>query len=117
MLQVNAHVTAIHGAGTADDWDRAGGPGAEKWAGRAPAYYQEKIDRVRGAGDAVDVLTRRTLYVDTAEADAMALDTDDVITLELDRGPAVQAKALLIARAALDGFDAVATTRIELEAA
>ena len=112
--QVNAHVVKVSGAGTADDWDRAGAAGAVKWEGEASAYYREKADRVEADG-AVNVLTRRTVWVDTTDADAMSVDTDDVIEVRLDRGSTITATAQAVSRSALDGVSPdLQTTRLDL---
>jgi hypothetical protein len=111
--QSNGALTKIARAAAPDDWDVNVAAGADKWAGRIRAYYREKVDRVQ-AGDELNVLTRRTAWVDTAELPA-ELDTDDVITLELDTGELVTSPAKTIARARLEGLERVATTRIDLE--
>ena len=113
--QVNAHVTRVVGQGTADDWDRPASDGAQKWVGRAAAYYREKVDRVTDGAGSVNVLVRRTVWVDTSDLDAMALDTDDVITIEPDGRPAITSPARTIARSALADAPTVSTTRIDLE--
>lgn len=89
--QTNATLTLVAGAGTADDWDRPGGAGPEKWAGEVRGYYRERTDRERG-DQAVDVLVRRELIIDTADLDAInlaagddgELDTDDLVTFRVD---------------------------------
>lgn len=111
--QVNGRLTRVAGAQAADDWDTAVAAGADKWAGTIDVYYREKVDRV-AAGDEVNVLTRRTAWADTAELTA-ELDTDDVITLELDDGRTITSPARTIARSSLAGAELVATTRIDLE--
>jgi hypothetical protein len=79
--QVNAVVTLITGAGNpGDPWgDDTDTPGVEKFTGEAPAYYREVLDRVIG-DNSVNILERAELILDTADLDAMNLDTDDVIT-------------------------------------
>lgn len=117
--QANASVTIVTGAGVADDWDRAGTTGAEKWNGAADAYYREKTDRVSDGAGTVNIFTRRTLWVDTADADLMNVDTDDRITFALDDGSGpFTATAVSVARARLAGIPTnLQTTRIELEPA
>lgn len=113
--QVNAVITAVNGAGTADDWDRPGSAGSPKWTGEAPAYYREKIDRERVEG-AVNVFLRRELIVDTDVYDELELDTDDVITFARDGGSSSTSSAVSIRRADLDGIPAeLRTTLIRLE--
>lgn len=123
--QANATITAVRGQGQRDDWDRnqGGDEGAPKFAGELRAYYREKADRV-ASGGAVDVITRRTLWVTTAElrrvgllgAGAPAdLDTDDVITFTPDGRPEASSPAIAVAASELAGASAVSTTRIDLE--
>jgi hypothetical protein len=128
--QVNASITRIQqagatvGGGDVDDWDtpgtdspdeEAGGAGSEKWAGAISAYYREKVDRVPDGAGGINVLTRRTLWIDSADAEALAIDTDDVVTFTA-RGASQTGQAKTIARAALPGVAAnIQTTRIDLE--
>lgn len=110
----NATLTEVRGSGTSDDWDSPAAAGAVKFAGAILGYYRETVDRLVGAGG-VNVETRRTFWLDTADYDATGpLDTDDVITLELAEGTftgTVQA----IARSHLAGIPGdLQTTRIEL---
>lgn len=114
--QSNATVTDVHGQGTREDWDTPAGAGAGKWAGQARAYYRETLDRVTGNGT-VTVITRRELIVDYADVAAMALDTDDVITFELDGDPTPRAgQAKAIPRKLLGAVPrALQTSRIVLE--
>lgn len=87
----------------------------DKWRGRVAAYYREKLDRVT-TGEELNIVTRRTLYVDTAELPD--LDTDDVLEVDLDTGATVRARARNIARSSLAGIPSqLQTTKIELEAA
>lgn len=100
--QSNATVTAVVGSGKADDWDRPAAAGGAKWAGSVRAYYREATDRATIEG-AVNVLERRELILDSADLDAMALDTDDVITFRVDGAAAAEtgtAKAIRAARLA-----------------
>lgn len=113
MLQVNAYLTRIAPSAAPDDWDVDVAGGAEKWSGRLEAYLREKVDRAQGTAG-IDVLTRRTLWVDTAALPA-ELDTDDVITVELEDGTELTSPARTIARSSLAGAEAVSTTRIDLE--
>lgn len=119
--QVNARVTAIHHGGIPDDWDRPAEAGAQKWAGDLPAYYREKVDRVTTAGG-VNVIVRRTLWVDTAPLRRAGLldgdeplDTDDVITFAGPSGDEVRLPAIAVAASELAGAAPVSTTRIDLE--
>lgn len=114
MLQTNATLIEIVGAGTGDDWDVPASAGAVKWTGRIPAYYREKADRVPSPAGGVDVLTRRTVWVDTTSLDGVNLDTDDLITLER-RGGLLTSPARTIAASYLEDALEVATTRIDLE--
>jgi hypothetical protein len=119
--QVNATVTAVTGASAAagrrDDWDNPGqepaGGAAAKWAGDIAAYYREKTDRADNGGT-LNIFTRRTLIIDTADYRAMQLDSDDVITFT-HSGVVEHAAAVSIAVAELDGIPPeLQTTRIEL---
>jgi hypothetical protein len=109
-------VTIAPAAGAAvDDWDvptPADGDG-DKWTGSIRVYYREKVDRVQ-AGDELNLLTRRTAWASTAELPA-ELDTDDVVTLELDDGRTITGTARTIARSSLAGAGPVSTTRVDLE--
>lgn len=83
--QHNATLTLVAGAGVADDWDRAGGAGPQKFAGEVRGYYRETTDRVSDGRGGVDVLIRRELIIETADLDAInGLDTDDVLTFRVD---------------------------------
>lgn len=114
--QANATVTAVSGAGTPDDWDRAAGAGAAKWNGAARAYYRESRDRVVNAG-AVSFVQRRELIVDNDDVVAMALLEDDVVTFRVDGADADStATASSIPRRNLDGVPReLRTARIILE--
>lgn len=113
--QANATVTAVGSAGIADDWDRPAAAGAAKWEGEARAYYRETLDRASGGG-AVNVVERRELILDTADVDAMALDTDDVITFTVDALGERTGVARSIRRARLAGVPgSVQTAKIILE--
>lgn len=132
--QTNATLVRIlagSGAGQAptegfDDWDRqapapadpdGAGPAVagEKWAAPAGvrAYYREKVDRV-ATETAVNVFTRRTVWVDTVDVPD-ELDTDDVVELKLDDGRTVTSTARTVARSSLPQAPTVSTTRIDLE--
>lgn len=102
--QANVTVTRVTGGGRGDDWDRPAAAGPQKWAGAARAYYRETTDRVTGGGR-LDVFLRRELIVDTADVEAMDLDTDDVITWRVD-GSSVDSvgKAKFIPRKKLAGI-------------
>ena len=113
--QSNATVTGVAGAGTRDDWDVAAVAGASKWAGEVRAYLRERIAR-EALGDTVNIVTRRSLIIDVADFDAMALDTDDVIAIAPDGRPAFTATAQAIAAPRLAGIPRpLQTARIELE--
>lgn len=116
--QVNARLVKVTGQGTADDWDRAAAAGAVKWENPSlelNAYYRERVDRI-STGDRVDVLVRRTLFVDTDLADRLELDTDDVVELVNDAGVTVRSPARTVARSRLAGVPGpLQTTRIDLE--
>lgn len=124
--QVNARVTAVHAQGIPDDWDthQGGDPGAPKWVGELAAYYRVKVDRVAADGG-VNIITRRTLWVDTAalrragligNADPeLDLDTDDVITFTPAARPELRLPAIAVAASELAGAGPVSTTRIDLE--
>jgi hypothetical protein len=111
--QINATLTAIRGAGAAADWlDSAAVDGASKWAGRAPAYYTEKRERVTSGTDS-DVVLRRILIVDHEAA--LLIDNDDVLTFSYN-GEAQVARAKLIERRDLPEIEPdLRTTRIELD--
>jgi hypothetical protein len=112
--QTNARLVNVARAATADDWDVdvATAAGA-KWSGSIAAYYRERVDRVNAGGE-LNVLTRRTAWVSTGELPDV-LDTDDVVTLELDDGRTITSPARTVARSHLAGLETVATTRIDLE--
>lgn len=113
--QVNAVVTAVVGAGIADDWDVPAAAGPAKWAGEASAYLRERVDRI-ATGDSYNVFVKRTLFLDTADVDAMGLDTDDLITFTPQGRPAQTSPAKAIAPARLAAIPTnLQTTRIELE--
>jgi hypothetical protein len=114
--QENATVTRVAGAGTSDDWDRAPGAGAEKWAGEARAYYREATERVPGDGS-TDVFVRRELVLEVDDVLAMALDTDDVLTFTVDGRPGTRTgTARTIPTPTLAGVpSALRTSRVVLE--
>lgn len=113
--QSNATVTAVAGSGVRDDWDAPAAAGAAKWSGRVRAYFRSRVDR-QGGGDGVNIALARSLIVDTADFDAMALDTDDVVTFTPDGGAEQTATAKAIAPARLAGVPRdLQTTRIEME--
>lgn len=129
--QVNATITRVQAAtaatGGRDDWDESmanvaapaepAGAGAEKWAGTAKAFLEEKASRSFEAGND-DVLERRILHVDSVDARAMGLDTNDVITFTDPAGIVRQATAAAIAIAELAGIPReLQTATIELRAA
>ena len=115
MIQSNATLKAIENSGVASDWrDTPATPGAEKWTGRARAYYTEKRERVQSptAGGDSDAVLRRTLIVPTDVGDE--LDENDVLVFEY-RGVEQRATAKLIERRDLSDFEpGLRTTRIEL---
>jgi hypothetical protein len=115
-VQENATVTAVAGAGVADDWDRSASAGAEKWSGEARAYYRERTERAPGEGT-VDVFLRRELILETRTVLAMTLDTDDVITFTIDgRAGTFTGRAKTIPVTTLAGFPpALTTSRVVLE--
>lgn len=114
--QTNATVTAVAGAGTADDWDRAAAAGASKWAGEVRAYYRESRDRVTD-GSTVTFVKRRELIVDESFVREASLDEDDVITFKVDTDSSSStASAASIPRRELaDIPDELQTSRIVLE--
>lgn len=114
--QSNGDLVSVDRAGGAvDDWDAGvpAGAAGNKWAGSIRVYYREKVDRVDAGGE-LNVLTRRTAWASTGELPA-DLDTDDVVTLELDDGRTITSPARTVARSSLPGLEAVSTTRIDLE--
>lgn len=111
--QVNAELVKVVGAGVAEDWDRVGQAGAVKFTGSIPAYLRERVDRVSD-GQTVNILERRTVWIDTADARALGIDTDDVVTIRA-RGQEYTASAVAVARSELDGLSRfIQTTRIDL---
>lgn len=121
--QVNATLTRVTGAtaatGGRDDWDAPGvepaGAGPQKWAGAAPAYYSESVQRTAGGGD-VNVASTRTLFVDSAVARAAGIDTDDVLTFTGPDGVVRTARAATVAVRELAGIPAdLQTARLDLE--
>lgn len=129
-MHVNSTVTRVAepsdttAPGSSDDWDTPGvdspsdaaaGAGTQKWAGSIHAYYREKVERLADGSGGVNVLTRRTLYLDTADVELVTLDTDDVITFTA-RGQTMTGTARTLARAMLDGIPRpIQTTRVELD--
>ena len=124
LPQTNARLTAVNGAtaatGGRDDWDAPGaepaGAGAQKWIGDAPAYYQERVTRLEdtGGGEA-NVVQARTLYLETATARAIGIDTDDVITFTDPAGVSRTGNAQVVTYSELAGVPSgLQTTRIEL---
>lgn len=127
--QANATVTAVGEAhaetgGAVDDWDvqvaaPAGGSPAAlalvKWTGSVRAYYRETGERVSVNGT-TDVRIKRELIIDTADALAMGLDTDDLITFTVDGRGARTARAGMIPTPQLAGIPgSLQTARIRLE--
>lgn len=122
--QTNARLLAVHDAdaltGGLDDWDTQAAPGsppagAQKWAGDAPAYYRETVQRTITAGN-VDVGDVRILWIDSTIARAASIDTDDVLTFTDPTGVQRTARASSVARSELAGIPSILqTTRLELE--
>lgn len=113
--QANATVTAVAGAGVRDDWDAPAAAGGAKWSGSVRAYYRERVDRQSG-GDGVNIAVARSLIIDTADYDALGIDTDDVVTFTRDGGAEQTGTAKAVAPARLAGIPRdLQTTRIELE--
>lgn len=126
-LQHNATVTRLDRSGggqavPAGDWDRDTGdePGATdaKWSGAVRALYRETTDRVDDGQGGVNVLTRRELVIDTADVDALELDTNDVLTFTVDGEEDERiGQAKSIPRPRLAGVRrALQTARVVLEA-
>lgn len=115
--QSNATVSAVRGAGAADDWDRAGAAGVVKWVGQARAYYRESTSRETAEGGATNIVTKRELIVTMQTLGDFALDTDDVITFRPDGAPAdLTGTAQAIPRVSLGGIPrSLQTSRIRLE--
>lgn len=116
--QSNGELVKIARAGAAasDDWDvpaPAGADGPDKWAGRIRVYYTETVRRDTTGGE-LNVFVARIAWADTAEL-PIELDTNDVVTLELDDGRTVTSPAKTIARSSLAGYGPVSTTRVDLE--
>lgn len=126
-VQVNATLTAVAQPGATtgdrDDWDTPGtttetGAGAVKWQadpGIAPnAYYRETLDRAQVGGD-LNVTTRQVLYIDTALARLINVDTDDVLTFTDPAGVTRTAQASNVALRELDVAPQVSSTRVDLQ--
>ena len=114
MIQSNATLTAIHDGGVEADWQSsAASAGAEKWAGRARAYYTEKRERRQTEGGSDnDVVLLRRLILPTEVADQ--IDEDDVLTFTFNNAEQ-QARAKIIERRDLGDYEPdLRTTRIEL---
>lgn len=121
-------VKVLHASATTggrDDWDEVSDldpvdevGGVQKWAGSLRVYYREVADRVEDGGT-VNVTTRRTMYLETANVDTLTLDTNDVVELTTDDGVTFRGRASEITRrAAVAGVPAaLVTTRVELERA
>lgn len=130
--QANATLTTVTGASAAtggrDDWDDVdawddtddtvpAGDAPAKWEGSVRAYYSESLAR-SADGATQDTYLRRRLILETVDADV--IDTDDVITLELDDRPGepITARARLVERRRLARIPSrLQTTRLELDAA
>lgn len=127
--QSNATVTAVGQAraeagGAVDDWDvqtaapAVGTPAAAalvKWSGSVRGYYREATTRETDNGS-TNVLLKRELIIDTADALAMGLDTDDLITFTVDGRGARTARAGMIPTPQLAGIPgSLQTARIRLE--
>lgn len=89
-LQANATVTRVAEQARPDDWDVAGGAGAEKWAGAIRGYYRAKLVEVRGEGTVTTIL-RRELILNIDDVDTLELDTNDVLEFTVDGEAAAQA--------------------------
>lgn len=110
--QSNATLESIDGNGVDADWtDSPATPGANKWTGRARAYYTEKRERVQSLNE-TDVVLRRTLILDNDVA--APIDNDDLLTFTY-AGVQQTARAKLIERRDLREIGpGLRTTRIEL---
>lgn len=67
LPQINATVTLVTGQATSEDWNTAAGAGSTLWTGEQPGYYRET--RERTVGDKSDLVTVRTLIVETGFRD------------------------------------------------
>lgn len=115
--QTNATVTSLGAGGRVDEWESAAAAAPAKWTGEVRGYYRARTSREQGPGGATNVILVRELILDVADVDLLELDTDDVITIELDgAGGPVIARAQTIPRVELPGFPAhLQTSRIRLE--
>lgn len=122
---------ATAATGGRDDWDQAlsgatgagaepSGAGALKAQGPWRVYYRERNERPVTqtlGGDRIDRHTVRTVYGPGDQLAGVALDTDDVLVLVLDRDPTVEvtATAQAVARNDTPGLPAIVrSTRIDL---
>jgi hypothetical protein len=115
--QANATITAVRGAGVADDWDTPGSNGAVKWQGRARAYYRKTTTSETGQGGATNIVTKRELIVTMDALRELGLDLDDRITFRVDDAEEdATATAQSVPRVFLPEIPAgLQTSRIRLE--
>lgn len=117
MLQSNATLTKVSGASGGESFDGPAAPGAQKWAGSAPAYMRESRDRQLGAAGSDRVLVRSLIVQN--DNPPIAWRSGDVAEITF-AGAALVATVKLVERRAVDDPDIpaeVQTTRLTLEAA
>lgn len=110
LPQANATLTSVSGTDFLEDYDRAEAD-AQRWQGRADAYYQEKRRWVGGAGGQDHVLSR-SLIVDESVAGAVRFAVGDVLGFEFG-GAALTGKVDDVERRTLPGHP-LQTTKLTL---
>lgn len=117
-LQSNATLTKVSVPG-AKDWDEPAGAENQKWApeGGERVYFRQRVERHVDNG-AVNVLQIRELILGGDSTAIEHIDTDDVLTFNLDGQDAQAGKASIITPTALAGMaPELATATIVLQPA
>jgi hypothetical protein len=117
VIQTNATLTRVTGAGAGESFDGPAAAGPEKWAGEVGVYVRERRDRARALAGEARIIDRLVLV----DRDDPAIDwrSGDVVTYTKDgvvQGGAVKA----VQRPTVDDPDIPAdlqTTRLTLEPA
>lgn len=117
MIQTNATLTSVVGAGAGETFDGPPAAGAQKWAGEAGVYVRERRDRVTTAGGA-DRIIDRLMLVDRDDPE-IDWRSGDVVAFTKD-GVAQTGRVQLVQRPEVSDPDIpadVQTTRLTLEPA
>lgn len=113
LPQSNASLLRVQAAGAGESYEGPAGPGAEKWAGIAEAYFRERRDRQRQVRGEVRAMIRE-LILDTDEP-AIDWRSGDIVTYRAVADVADTTVAVkTVERRALPGA-AHQTTRLTLE--